>query len=79
MICFHQIREKEFKIQTQLIPKTLKSLVKILIISDFTTDQDLLGITDTLGTTYVYVADTGNHCIRRISLSSSHVDTIAGV
>ena len=45
---------------------------------DFTTDQDLLGVTDTLGTTYVYVTDTGNHCIRRINLDNSNVDTIAG-
>lgn len=46
---------------------------------DFTTDQDLLGVTDVIGITYVYVADTGNHCIRRISLSTSHVETIAGI
>ncbi|CAI2372390.1 unnamed protein product [Moneuplotes crassus] len=44
----------------------------------FTLPSQLTG-TDVIGTTYVYVADTESHCIRRISLSSSHVDTVAGI
>lgn len=46
---------------------------------DFTEDSDLIGVTDTIGTTYIFIADTGNHCIRRINLDSSNVDTIAGI
>jgi len=65
--------------QKERIPDSDTINPKNVKIIDFTTDQDLLGITDTLGSTYVYVADSGNHCIRRISLSSSNVETIAGV
>jgi hypothetical protein len=27
----------------------------------------------------VYIADTGNHCIRRLVISKAHVDTFAGI
>ena len=49
------------------------------IILDFTQASDLNGVTNSIGTTYVYVADTGNHWIRRISLSDSNVETVTGV
>lgn len=45
---------------------------------DFTTSAQLAA-PEVVGTTYVYVADTGNHWIRKISLGSSNVDTVVGV
>ena len=55
------------------------SVRRTVIFLDFTKDSDFSGVTDTIGTTYVYVADTGNHWIRRISLSDSNVETVAGI
>ena len=49
-----------------------------LDVAEFNSLQGI-AVRETDSVTYLYVADTGNHVLRRIDLSSGVVDTLAGV